>query len=179
MRDLIRKPLTQTTTFNIDTTDLFPQYQHKFNADALQVFKTKTNNLIHQYNDWSSPGGEHAYALVELLALLGIKSAINNPVQYVRSISVVQHFGFTCHPSRVDDAIDKISSAVNDMASSKWINASMYNLGLIQLGKLNPTDPDRVCVFSYVAVKHAHEMDVETVYGWMKFKEGAVPPELK
>ena len=55
----------------------------------------------------------------------------------------------------------------------------MYNLGMIKLGKLDPADPDRVCVFSYLAVKYPHESDVAFMYGWATFQEGQMPPEFK
>lgn len=161
------------------TTNLFSQYSHKFNSDALSVLNIKTNGLIHQYNEWTTPWGEHLYAVSELLALLGIKAAYHNPVQYVRNIARVHYFGFTCHPSQIDEATNKLVSIINDMSSSKWVIASMYNLGSIELGKLNPADPDKVCVFSYLAVKHNHETDVQNTYGWATFQEGGLPPEFK
>lgn len=161
------------------TTDLFPQHSYKFNSDALNILSIKSNGTIYQYNEYVNPWGQELYNIVDLLSLLRIKSAYDNPVQYVRCVAKVHHFGFTCHPSRVDAAVDKLISIINDMSSSKWINASMYNLGSIQLGKLDPADPDRVCVFSYLAVKHNHEMDVQSTYGWATFQEGGLPPEFK
>lgn len=158
---------------------VFDKYKHLFNQEALDVFKTQTSNMIFQYNVWTDPWGQELYNLIELVALLGVKEADNNPAKYTCKYSRVLSFGYTCSPNQVDDAAAKLIQAINDMAANKWINASMYNLGIIELGKINDTDPDRVCVVSHLAVKAEHDMDATETYGMLMFQEGGLPKEYK
>lgn len=151
-----------------------------FNDAAQAVFKNKCHNLIHQYNVPKHPG-YYAYNTIELLALLGLKEAQDNPCEklYDRKYAPVKFFGFRCDPADLDKARNKLVSIINDMAASKWIIASLYNLGTLELVS-DPLTPGtrKICIFSYLAVDLDHEDDVKAVYSFAEFKEGGVPPEL-
>ncbi len=69
--------------------------------------------------------------------------------------------------------------AINDMASKKWLVASLYNLGMMELAS-DPLDPStkRFIIFSYLAPFHNHEKDVEIAYSHLEFQEGGVPREI-
>jgi hypothetical protein len=138
----------------------------------------KAHGTMHQYNkpvnEWS-----YLFNLIELIALLGIKSAEHNPCQFTREVARVHCFGFTCQPSEVDKATLKLVAAINDMANSKWVMASLYNLGMIELQRVKPQDPHKVCIVSYLAVPYDKETDLASAYSWLQFPDGGMPPEFK
>lgn len=166
---------------NFGFNDDYAANEHLFHPAAKELFKTQTQQLLYQYNESDHPYPE-LWDTIELLGLLGLKSAYHNPLEgtFTRKVAVVQHFGFVCDKKDIDKARRKVINIVNDMAASGWLKASLCNLGSMELGT-NPMFPsikNRVAVFSYVAVKHDHEGDVKNLYGNAMFKEGAMPPEL-
>ncbi len=139
-----------------------------------------TPQMVYQYNE---PTDERAigFGLVELLALLGLKSAQDNPFgqMWTRKFSVVKGFGFTCDYINADEAAKRLITIINDIAASKWINASLYNIGRIDLNGQDGKPNGKCCIAAYLAVKADHEEDVKSVYGWVQFPEGGVPPRFK
>lgn len=187
MRREMFQSLNQKTTASTDLPnfgfkDDYEANKHLFHPAALEVFKTQTPHMIYQYNDSDHPYPEF-YDTIELLGLLGLKSAYHNPLEgtFTRKIAVVQHFGFVCDKKDIDKARRKVINIVNDMAASGWLKASLCNLGSMELA-VNPMFPsikNRVAVFSYVAIKHDCERYVKDLYGNAMFKEGGMPPEFK
>jgi hypothetical protein len=97
--------------------------------------------MVYQYSESDNAFPEF-YDAIELLGLLGLKSAYYNPLEgtFTRKIAVVQHFGFVCDKKDVDKARLKLIGIVNDMAASGWLKASLCNLGSLELG-INPMFP--------------------------------------
>lgn len=153
-------------------------FEYLFNDDARELFKNRAMNLLHQYN---TVNDERAcmYGLFELAGLLGIKSAEFNPCVnfYTRQIVKVRFFGLQCQPNEVIPCIHRVIDAINDMASKKWLQASLYNLGMMELR--DKDDKPIFAVYSYLAPKVEHETDVESMYGHIEFLEGGMPPEFK
>jgi len=180
---MTKPPLSTTSSINhaIHTSELSEVFSFMFNDDAKQVFANKTYNLTHQYDIITSPLC-NLYNTIELLALLDIKSANYNPCEnlVVHTVSPVKYFGITCSSQDLDKARNKLIDAINDMASNKWLIASLYNLGTIELAS-DPLDPTtkRYIVFSYLAPYDEHIASVDAAYGWLQFQEGSIPPEFK
>lgn len=186
MQAQIRKAVNQmmkqlTTTSNqpapiksipLDTFD------HLFNDEAREVFKTKAYGLIHQYNTINDERA-HMYNLFELASLLDVRSALHNPCInfYTHNFVKVKFFGLTCQPHEVIPCIYKVIEAINNMASNKWLQASLYNLGMMELRDVD--GKQSFAIFSYLAPKAEHEIDVEQAYSHIEFQEGGVPPEFK
>lgn len=170
------------STVDLGVVDDFEQNKHLFNSEALKVFQTQTNSMLYQYNESTNKYPEF-YNTIELLGLLGLKSAYQNPLEgtFRREIARVFYFGFTCQKGQEQGARMKLIRAINDMAASGWLKASLCNLGSMELGTnpLFPSIKDRVAVFSYVAVKHDCEGHVENTYANYMFPEGGLPPEFK
>lgn len=181
MREMMKGKTNSSPTPAIDVHDQYPAFQMLFNQAAKDVFATKATSTIYQYNE---PTDERhiMYGLFELAALLGIKSADNNPCgqMYIRQAAKVRYFGFRCRPEDLDKARYKLARIINDMATSKWIIASLYNLGVMELAS-DPLTPStkKVCVFSYLAVKPEHDQHVSDTYSFAEFIEGGLPPEFK
>lgn len=190
MRNAVQN-LTQATTNSnyssppvthpfITTIHLYPKFEQFFNKEAKAICNLQTNGMVHQYvesnHEWS-----HLHGLMELIALLGIKSAKHNPCEkfFDRKYAMVHCFGFSCEANKIDAATIELINNVNDMASNKFVNASLYNLGMMKLGKHDPADPDMYCVFSYLAVPHEHEATVKSKYSHLQFPEGGLPPRFK
>jgi hypothetical protein len=165
----------------LNATALGDAFSFMFNEDAKELFKVQSQNLIHQYNEIVDDRA-YLYNLVELLGLLGLKSCQNNPYGqfYVRKVAKVRYFGTLCKANEVIPGIHKIINAINHMASQKWLKASLYNLGMMELAS-DPLDPStkRFVIFSYLAVSPDHEQDVDLFAKGIEFQEGAVPPEFK
>ena len=188
MRNAVQQSIANPTTTSdaltshpfINTVDLYPSFKPLYTSEAIKVLNTQTRNMIHQRVESNHPWS-HLYGLIELAALLGIKSAEHNPCEkfFDRKLDIVMCFGYTCFPHQVGVVANDIVQHTNDMASNKLITASLYNLGMFELGKLDPNDPDRVVVFSYLAVPTEHEDYVKQTYSFMQFPEGGMPPEFK
>ena len=164
-----------------DAGDQYPAFKMMFNKHAQDIMNTKAQGLIHQYNE---PTDERhvLYNLFELAALLGIQSASNNPCDqmFIRKVAKVKFFGFKCKPQDLDRARDKLIRIINDMAASKWLIASLYNLGTLQLANYPYTGGSGdIAVFSYLAVRPEFEEAVDMTYKFAEFSEGATPPEFK
>jgi len=131
-------------------------------------------SAIHQYNEKVGP--TTLYEVTRLLALLKLKSAQDNPFSgnYQRKIAVMTCFGFHCDQVDADSAAKKLITIINDMAASKWIKASLYNMG-----RMDIPGSQECMVISYVAIPSEFEDDVKTVYGWVQFPEGGLPPRFK
>lgn len=121
------------------------------------------------------------YGVIELLALLGLKSCQDNPCIkfFDRKYAMVQCFGFTCDYADADDAAKRLITIINDMAASKWVVASLYNIGRFDLNGANGQPDGRCCIVSYLAVPAEREADVKSTYGWLQFPEGGLPPRFK
>lgn len=180
MREMMKGQKTSSPS-PLYPDDQFSAFSMMFNEDAKKVFQTKAQGLIHQYNE---PTDERhvLYGLFELAALLGIKAADDNPCgqMFQRKAARVRYFGFTCSPKDLDAARNKLIRIINDMASSKWLIASLYNLGTLELAS-DPLTPStkRIAVFSYLAVRPECESAVDQTYSFAEFSEGGVPPEFK
>lgn len=180
MREMM-KGRTNSSPPTLDAGDQYPAFKMMFNQHAQAIMNTKTQGLIHQYNE---PTNERhvLYNLFELAALLGVKAAQDNPCaqMFVRKVAKVRFFGFTCEPHNLDKARDQLIRIINDMASSKWLIASLYNLGTLELAS-DPLMPGtkKFAIFSYLAVKPEHDADVDMTYSFVEFTEGGTPPEFK
>ena len=143
IRKAIKSLISSPTTFNpsspinshpfTNTIDLYLTYQHLFNSEAIKAFSNRTHNMVHQYNEKTGPST--LYEVTLLLEKLGLKSAQDNRFSgnYIRKYSIVMCFGFTCKNSDADDAAKQLIDIINVMATSKWINASLYNIGRMDL----------------------------------------------
>lgn len=179
----MRRQLNQSKTSSptpLQAGDESSAFSFMFNDAAKAVFANKANGLVHQYSEPNRP--EHSlYHLFELAALLGIKSADENPCEtmFTRRFALVRFFGFTCHPNDLDKARNKLIAIINDMSTSKWVIASLYNLGTLEFASdpLTPTTK-KIAVFSYLAVDSNFDEAVSATYNFAEFKEGGTPPEL-
>lgn len=187
LRKVIRGMMRATTSSRVPAQLHFednPQYltySHLFNDEAKEVFKTKAISNIHQYD---VPIDERyvLYGLIELASLLGVQAADLNPCvnMFQRRLAKVRFFGFLCEPKDLDEARVKLINIINDMASNKWLIASLYNLGTMELANdpLNPS-AKKILVFSYLAVKPEFDGFVDRAYSFAEFTEGGLPPEFK
>jgi hypothetical protein len=190
IRNLINKP-TPTTTSNPPpqtnlgfppSQDLFPVFKAHFNSEALNALNIKTSHMLHQYNNVINQ--HHVlFNTIELLALLGLKSAYNNPCEamYVREIAKVECFALSCQDYQINQVANELICAINDMALHQCIRASLYNLGLMEVNA--SSDPNvqdkRYVVYSYLAIDHTKEQFVKSNYGNLMCVEGGMPTEFK
>jgi hypothetical protein len=163
----------------IGTTELGTAFINFFNAEAQEILKNQCDSLIYQYNEVVNDGA-YLYNTIELLRLLKVTK--DNPAtnSYIRKAAAVNFFGVTCKVNEVVPGIHKIVDAVNDMAKNKWLKASLYNLGMLELAS-DPLTPStkRFVIFSYLAVDDKYQQDVDKAYGHLKFAEGGIPSEFK
>jgi hypothetical protein len=184
IRKAIKSLISNPTTFNpsspgnnhpfTNTTDIYSQYESLFSEDAKAAFSTRSNSMIHQYNEKVGPST--LYEVTVLLEKLGLKSAQDNKFggNYVRKYAVVMCFGLTCQLSDADDATLELITQINDIALGKRIKASLYNIGRMDL-----YGGQECVIFSYLAIPSEHEEDVKKNYGHIQFPEGGVPPRFK
>lgn len=140
---------------------------------------TKAIQAVHQYNE--KTGNSTLYDVTELLAKLGLKSAQDNPFDgnYTRKYALLQCFGFRCELTDVDEAAKKLITVINDMAANKWIKASLYNIGKIDLNGVDGLPNGECMIVSYLAIPSEFEANVKSTYGWVQFPEGGIPPRFK
>lgn len=184
IRNLIANPKifnSKSAAFNPfeRTQDLYPTYKHLFNADAKFYLGRKAYQMVEQYNEKNGPST--LYDVTELLAKLGLKEAQDNPFDgnYIRKYALVTCFGFRCDYVDADDATKKLVTIINDMASSKWIWSSLYNIGRVDLNGNDGLPNGECMIISYLAIPSDYEKDVKSTYGWVQFPEGGVPPRFK
>lgn len=129
--------------------------------------------MVHQYNEKNGPST--LFDVTLFLEKLGLKEAQDNPFDgnYIRKFSIVMCFGFMCKNSDADDAAKQLIDIINVMATNKWINASLYNIG-----RMNLFGGEECVIFSYLAVPTEHEEHVKTNCS-AQFPEGGVPPRFK
>lgn len=175
------KGKTSSQPAPLGTTNLDKAFINSFNQEAQAIFKKQAGGLLHQWNE-ALDDRAYLHGAIELLALLDIKSAEDNPADqfWVRTCAPVRFFGVTCEAKDVIPGINKMIAAVNDMAKNKWLKASLYNLGMLELAS-DPLTPStkKFCIFSYIVVDPKFDVDATTAYGDIEFKEGGMPPEYK
>lgn len=135
--------------------------------------------MVEQYNE--KTGHSTLYDVTELLRKLGLKTAQNNdfPGNWTRKYALVTCFGFRCDNADADEATKRLVTIINDMASSKWIKASLYNIGRVDLNGNDGLPNGECMIISYLAIPSDYEKDVKSAYGWVQFPEGGIPPRFK
>lgn len=172
----ISNQLTSPPEFKI--LDLVPLFTPHFTQAGLDAIKNqRVQTTLVQWNRQvgnSKYEGEHAASLGKLLGKLKIKSYEDLfASNYVREVSQVKYYGQTVEPSKVADAALVMVNFINDLASKNLIRGILAPLTALELvgGK--------IVIVSYIAVDQPNEALVQSMYGNLEFKEGAVPPEYK
>lgn len=183
IRDKVENLIRMNQTFSgtrqeFKALDLAPIFDQFFTPEAKNIIQNhRTNDIIHQWNRVISDNkylGTEACALGYLLDRLDLKNYADfQQCNYVRDISRVEYFGYTCDRVDLVDAALSLVSFFNDLASRNLIRAVMTPLLSIELVD------GRCVVVSYVAIDQPNEALVQSTYGHLIFKEGGIPSEFK
>lgn len=182
VREMMKKGTTSSQPTPIGAINLADSFSGSFNQDALDIFQIQTNSLLYQWNHRNEHSRSYLYGLMELAGLLGIRAADQNPcgALFTRMATPVKFFGVTCEGHQVIPGVNRMIDAINSMAKNKWLKASMYNLGMMELQNEDPSvQTKRFVIFSYLVVDPQYDIDVVNQFGNLLFQEGGLPPEFK
>jgi hypothetical protein len=159
---------------HIKCEDIYPSLRPYFTDKAAKALYQKTNHMLHQRNELVGHEG-----LVGLLAKLNIKKAKQDLSKhgYIRVIDMVNFLGLRADQQGIAEAASKVILAINDLAERGYITAAMAPLSIIELDP--SAGPDRFLVVSYLAIKQAGQMWVDTNLQDLTFKEGGMPNDVK
>lgn len=152
--------------FKVD--NVYPIFKHYFNQEAQKAFATKAMSLIHQREIVVITPG-----LGNLLKKLGLKSCQNLGDGYSRrELDMVSFCASMADRANVHKSVEKVITAVNDLAARGYITASLMELGVLALAPVDKPEPDYV-VISYVALTQAGQAYVKQNMPKMFVDEGS------
>jgi hypothetical protein len=160
------------------TINLVPIMNSYFNVEAMNaIVNKKINSLVVQWNRQVGNNkfeGTEAHSVGNLLNKFRIRSYEDLLVSnYIREHSIVRYYGLTTTFDRVATATLVLVDFINDLASKNLIRGILTPLIALELvdGKF--------AIVSYIAVDQSNEALVQSMYGSLEFKEGAIPSEFK
>lgn len=177
--NLINNGLTPTPLINqpqeIKSEDVYPSLRMFFTDEAAKVLHNRIHTMIHQRNEVH--GHEE---LVRILSKLNIKISQETKSKHgiVRVIDLVNFIGLSSSEHQLSEAVSKVISTINDLASRGFITAAMAPLSIIELHPSAGED-NRFIVVSYVAINSTGQIWVDNNLQQIIFKECSVPTNIK
>jgi|GEM_PF-2720214 len=160
-------------TMQVD--DLFAPNVLTFTPKTYRALSHKTQNLLYQWNEPTSP----LIPLVEFLAKLKLKTAKaaleQGQFQYVRRAAPVEFYGCTVSENNLQAATEMMVNFLNDVGDRGYILATLFPLGKLALAT-RPGAPKQYALFSYFVVDPKGKTYVDTTHKRFSFQEGATPP---
>lgn len=158
----------------MEVDDLFAPNVLNFSPKTYRALSHKTQNLLYQWNEPTSP----LIPLVEFLAKLKLKTAKaaieQGQFTYIRRAAPVEFYGCTVSEDKVQEATDAMIAFLNDVGDKGYILATLFSLGKLTLAT-KPGTPKQYALFSYFVVDPKGQTYVDTTYQKFSFQEGAVP----
>ena len=176
IQNLVNSSPTVPNTLDNEVVNIYPEMRPLFNDKAGKALHNKVHNLINQRTEVTGHVG-----LAELLSKLRIKKAThalqNGIIGERRVLDMVLFLGITCYEDEIYLGVDKVATAINDLAEKGYVTGALMPLSIMKLVSPQSMKIDHL-VLSYIAVTSTGQKYLEATYPGLLFTEGGIPKRV-
>jgi len=152
--------------------DIYPAMRSCFSDEAGKALHNRAKTTLYQWDEVKGHEG-----LASLLHKLQFKTGHNAYACY-RRVAPCFYFGGACEGQYIEKVAMKLIDMINDLASKKYILATLAPLSIIQMALTGPLDKQKYVIVSYLHLDQVGEAYVKATYPHLCMEEGAYPKEF-